>query len=500
MGWPEVRLWFSALGGQSNQHTDRLRQDPELVEFTKAQDVIPDPAGELVTRPGFGKVRATAITNAPAFTFMKWMGSINDSLIIGANDSGGKLYQDSANPPVVIAGGTDFSSGDDVLLRGDLANEASLIIVSNDRGVPQNIDSSITRTDLGGTPPKGVDYKWWARRGHMFAPTVGATTFKNQMMYNDINDSPASWQNPTTKFFLNFPEEVLGGEEYQDHLFAFGNNRAWPIYRTPEADLPFKFQEDIIDEFGGGPSSIHSVVAAEGRLYWISKNFDVKCLRSVLGPPKSIGFPVQPFLRGLNSSRYNLIVGGWEPRYRMIVWAVSDGSDTTHQDVLALHTPTEQFFFHKMTRNAFANRVVSGELRLQGGGYAGLFYNEYNDDETTGTGDDSTTAIDADIQTPRHHLGLPGVLKKVPYVAVEFDPIGSEVVTVQYRFDDDSSFTSFDESTFTLSGTDIKTGYFRIRRPFDRIQLRFRDANSGERYRVIRYGFPNPMTTRTART
>ena len=181
------------------------------------------------------------------------------------------------------------------------------------------------------------------------------------------------------------------------------------------------------------------------------------------------------------------------------MWAVSDGSDTQNNDVLALHVNTGQFFFHTLSRNAFANRIVSGEIRLIGGGYSGFFYNEY-DASTTGNLDNSASAIDADIITARLNHGLPGVVKKVPYIAIQFDPIGSEVCTVQFRVDDSSEWTSFDESTFTMSGTDIKIGKFTGHPPYENIQLRVRDANSGERYRATRIGVPRPTTTWTVKS
>ena len=117
--------------------------------------------------------------------------------------------------------------------------------------------------------------------------------------------------------------------------------------------------------------------------------------------------------------------------------------------------------------------------------------------DTSTTGDLQTAAslIDADIQTARLHLGMPGVVKKVPYYAVEFDPIGAEVVTVQYQLDDATAWTTPPDSPFTMAGTDSRIKYFTIHAPFIDIGLRFRDANSGERMRVVRVGFPRPIST-----
>lgn len=498
MSFPTVALWFDVLGGQSNQQIDQLRQDQQLVEFSTASNVIPDPLGKLVTRPGFSNVRSSAITNAPAIVGMFHMGDLADEFILGA---AGDLYRDNANPPGAITGGTTFTSGQNVLLRGDVANDV-LVIVANDRsGNPQQITASVVRSDLGGTPPEGIDYKYFGRRGFMFSPSYGGTTYRHIVSFNSSNDSATAWTNPVTTNFLNFGRpgaqvNVLGGEHYMDTLVAFTEDDVYPIYATPNATLPFDFIKNVFHETGGGPPNIHAVVSANDRLYWLSRNFDVKVLEGLR--VRSIGYPVQPFLRGLLDSRRVYTIGGWEPQFRLVCWAVSDGSDTTNQDVLALQVDTGQFYFFTISINAFALRRVSGELRLIGGHYNGLFSNLF-DTSTTGDLQSASAAIDGDIQTPRHHLGLPGVVKKVPYVAIEFDPIGSESVTVQYQLDDGTTWTSFSESPLSMSGTDVITSFFTIPAPFERIRLRFRDANSGERFRVLRYGFPRPMSLRTSR-
>ena len=274
---------------------------------------------------------------------------------------------------------------------------------------------------------------------------------------------------------------------------AFTQDDVFPIYTTPNATLPLAFQKSIFSEAGGGPVGAHAVVPTAEGLYWLSQNFDVKRMRGF--QVTSIGRAVQPFLRGLNDSRRAFAVGGFEPKYRMVCWQVSDGADTQHKTMLCLQIDTGWFYVMTVQVNALANRVVAGELRLIGGHYHGLFSNLF-DGSTTGDLQDATALIDADVIFPRLHLGLPGIVKKVPYVCMEFDPISTEVVTVQFRLDDATSWSNFPESTYTMSGTDVKTGWFTIPGPFERIALRCRDANSGERMRLLRLGFPQPGAIR----
>jgi len=496
MSQPPIRLWYDVFKGYNAQHTDTLEQSREGLELVTAQNVIPDPLGDIATRDGFSHVRATAIAGAGSITGMSHgLRDASDKFVL--TDSDGDTFIDDANPPVKLAGGTDYTDGVDNLTRFD-THESLLIGVSRLRDLPQTVNTSGVRADLGGTPPYGLDYKVFGRRGHMFSPLYGGTTYLERIMFNSANDDHDVWADPTTINFLNFGRpgsgvQVVGGEVYADHLMTFTSDAVFPVYTTPNATIPFSFQKEIFREAGGGPVGAHAVVATAEGLYWISNNFDVK--QQVGLQVNSIGRAVQPFLRGLNDARRQFISGGFEPKNRMVVWNVSDGADTVHKTQLCLQIDTGWFYIQTIQCNALANRMVSGELQLIGGHNNGLFSTLY-DGSTTGDLQTAVSLIDADIITPRLHLGMPGIVKKVPYLCVEFDPIATEVVTVQYRLDDATAWTSFSESTTTMSGTDIQTAWYPIPGPFERIALRFRDANSGERKRELRIGFPQPRATR----
>ena len=490
-----ITQWMDIFGGQNSNHTDSLRQDRTLVEMATAKNVSPYPTGKLFTRPGFSEIRATALSGAPVVTGMFHLGGLADEFILTASD--GTINRDNANPPGAISGGTALTSGATNLTRADI-HEGKLIIVSQLNNVPQTIDASVTRADLGGTPPYGLDYKVFARRGCMFKPTYAGTNYRTYMSFNSANDDHDAWTLPITVNKLNFGREnskanVLGGEIFQAHLMAFTEDQVFPVYQTAAADLPLAFQDAVMNEEGGGPPIIHSVIAADNKLAWISKGGDVKMMlpsREVI----SIGKAIQPYLLGLADAYRTICVGAWEPKYRLFIWAVAESGATTNLNCVALHADkingSYQYFFLTISRQAWAMRRVSGQLRLIGGGYAGKFYNEF-DSSTTGDLDNAASAIDADIITPRHHLGLPDVRKRVPFFDMEVDPIGSETITVSYRYDDDTSWTAF-SSSFAVTGTDSKRKRFFFGKVFKRVQLRFEDANSGERFRLIRYGFPDP--------
>lgn len=492
MARPPIALWYDVFGGYNAQQIQTLRQDQELLELSQAQDVIGDPIGDLVTVPGSSFVRSTAITNTPAVQGMQHMQDLADKLILVAN---GKVWQDSANPPAEVTLGTALTAGQDVLARFAIFNDL-LIICTQSRDLPQTVNSSVVRADLGGTPARGIDVKPFARRVCMFSPSYSGTTYRSFMSFTSSNDNQAAWTAPVTTNFLNFGQtgsdiNLLGGELYKNQLMAFTEDAVFPVYVTPNALLPMASLPPVMNEDGGGPGIIHAVVPGNDRLYWISRNCDVKVLEGT-GVVKSIGYAVQPWLRALNQARLAFISGGWEPQYRMVVWNCSTGVSGTHNAILALQVDTGRFFIHTKAYNAFCIRRVSGQLKLLGGTYAGKFANLYD----TST-DEVGSAIDADTMTSHLHLGMPGVVKKVPYVAFEMDKIGSEAVTFQYDINDSQSWTSFNESPYTVGGTDTKVAYFRIPRTFITIRLRIRDNTSGERYRVTRLGFPQPVAVTT---
>ena len=499
MAWPEPALWYSVFGGQNTEHTDQLRQDSRLLEGVTVQDLLPDPPGRLVTREGFSHVRASAITGGLAIDGMAHMGDLADKLVLLSN---GKFYQDDASPPTEIASGTNFTAGS--LGRFDIFNNL-LIAVSQSRDKPQTFDSSVSRADLGGTPPYGIDVKSFGRRLFMFSPLYSSTTYRHRAMFTSSNDSQSAWTTPDSVSFLNFGREgakvnVLGGEVYADFLMTFTENSIFPVYTTPNATLPFAFQKDILAEDGGGPPVIHAVVKANDRLSWISKDFDIKELMGFTVRSVSVPLAVKTFLVNLNDSRRVNTVGFWEPKYRLVCWAVSDGADTTNQDVLAYHPGSGQFFFFNLTIGAACLRTVSGELRAIIGHTNGLFSNLF-DGSTTGVGQTAATAIDALWTSPRLHHGQPEAVKKMPYLVFEFDPIGSETVTIRRRYDDDTSYGSFPEgSTFALSGTDHFRVYVTPDQPYRYIQLQVEDNTSGERFRLLRIGVPRPRTVQIGRS
>src|SRR3990167_6855030 len=236
MSDPNIVLWYSRFGGVNTQEEESIRQDQELLELDTCSNVIPDPLGKLVTRDGFSHVRATAISGTPSITGMSHLlRDVTDKFILTGSD--GEIYEDSANPPTAKADGTDFSTGQDNLTRFDV-HEQMLVIVSRLRDLPQTVNSSGTKADLGGTPPRGLDYKVFGRYGHMFSPSVAGTIHYEKLCFNSAVDDHDIWANPVTTNFLNFGRPgsgvmVVGGEVHADHLMVYTQDKCFPVYTTP---------------------------------------------------------------------------------------------------------------------------------------------------------------------------------------------------------------------------------------------------------------------------
>ena len=498
MALPEMALIYDLLGGTNFQHEGRAAQRPDLLECVDgSQNLISDPAGEWVTRPGFSHVRASAISGAPTITGMAHMKDVVDAFILAT--SAGKVYQDNASPPTEITLGTAFTSGATNLIRFAIHNDL-LILASQSRDLPQTINASLTGANLGGTPARGLDVKSFFRRLCMFSPLYSSTTYPNRMSFTSANDDQTAWVAPIAVNSLRFGERaVLGGEVLGDFLFAFTADAVFRVYATPNATLPLAIQQNVWVEDGGGPPSIHSVVNAAGRLWWPSRNGDLKVATDDgLVRSAKLSTNVQPYLRGLADAYRSLCVGGFEPQYRMICWGVAPSGQTTNQAMLVYHVDTGFAFVHTLAVQALAARGVGGDPRLLGGHYNGLFSNLY-DSSTVGDLQTAASTISAIARLPRLHHGQPGTKKKISYVGIEFDPISTETATVAANYDDDTGFTDVSASV-AISGTDTATARIKTPQPYDRLQLQIRNAVANERMRVTRLGVPAPKATTVTAT
>jgi hypothetical protein len=255
---------------------------------------------------------------------------------------------------------------------------------------------------------------------------------------------------------------------------------------TTAAAKPFALREFPIG-LTKGPIGSHSAIEVDGVLYWMGlrniHSLDPNTLKF-----KDLADNIKPTIAGLSETRRAYTIAGYDPQNGLILFAVSNSGESTNKRIIAVNPKTGAVYPNwTLSVNAMALRFASSVPYLIMGGYVGKFRNFPSG--TTGDLDDATAVIDADVITPRHHANAPDWVKLYEGVTVVWDLQSSEDVTLQYRMNDDSSWTSFAESPYSVTGTaghvDVK--HFPLMQVGTHLQLRFRDTLSGDVFRVQKY-------------
>jgi hypothetical protein len=359
------------------------------------------------------------------------------------------------------------------------------------RDTPQFVTSAGSRGDFtitGSMKPKfGAVF---LQRALYASPTVSSVTYGKRVYRSDLRDG-----NLFTDIGTQFEtfETSEGGDitairpisevcmvGLKDHVFLLANRGASASSANPFA------QRELPTGKHRGPIGHFAVVEAESALWWMGQT-NIHSM-DLDGKIRDHGDRIKPTIAALEDERRPYTIAGYDPDNSLILFAVSSDTATTNDTVMALNIKTGAVYPNwTLSVNAMAQRLVNGDARLILGGYTG-FYRNWNSG-TTGSGDDSAALIDADLWTPRHHLGAPGLLKNIIGVEVVFNPQGSESVTVQYRMDDTEVWTTPDDSPYTVTATagDEDVKFFPINEAGNFVQIRFRDANSGDVLRIQEY-------------
>lgn len=515
MAWPFKEIIFDLLGGLNNLDNSadilQVPRQPELgtldpgtpIRMAQANDVwAPNNRYDLSTRPGFSEGRSTTINVNARITGMGHQGEINDRFLLTASINGGthSIYQDSANPPAEIAGGTNFTEDQDnltTLLNFTDGVNPLTILLSRRRDLPQSINAAGTRANftIAGTALtslKPAIGEIFGQRALYADVDYDGTIYNNRVYRSDIRDGNLI-TDPTTQFdsFERRTADKIRGLKFISDVCLVGSRDylSFLVLNTIGSN-PFRIQ-DIPVGAGTGPISHQSMISAGAqRAAWAAAS-GVFSLEGNQGEvTREWTSFTKPFWNSLNQSRLEFISAGYDSKTDIGCFAVSESGQTKHNKVLGINFTTKENYIWTLTRNAFATRIVSGEQRLIGGGYVGKFYNEIQTSVFTGNADDATGIIDADVFTPRHHCGYPGVNKVFAGIKVWFDKQGtSEAVTLQYRLNDASTWEDFDASPYTVTGTagDVDCKFFSLMKAGKNLQIRFRDANTGQAFRIQKY-------------
>lgn len=508
MAWKYTETTFDILGGyntldspseilQTPRNPAIGTLDPQLpIGMPVAQNVYaPTNRNDLATRPGFTTVRSTAINAAGAFTSLIHMGTIADILLMTESHSGKhSIYQDSANPPAEITSGTNFTVSADNLVSTAIfrnSSAAGVIFVNRSRDLPQFVTVTPTRSNMtiSGTgltsfKPKYVEV--FGQRALYADYDQDGTVYIDRVAYTDIRNGQAI-TDITTQFYsfeTRLGDSVRGMHKFSDICVIGKLHNIFSLVLTTQATNPFAVQEEPGGRYKGVVS--HQAMVETGqRVYWMGQS-NIHSMDSHF-LIRDHADRIKNFIRtGLSDSRRTFTVGEYDITNNLIYFALSSANASANDTVLALNTTTDNLYYWTLSRNAFGLRQVSGQNRLIGGGYVGLFYNEATG--LVGNLDDATALIDADVQTPRHHLEQPNLRKLFVGVKVVFAPqTTSEAVTVQYRLDDGQSWSDFGESPYSVQGTTVDEKFFRLAKVGTHLQLRFRDATINQAMRISKY-------------
>ncbi len=492
--------FFPILGGFTDMNPTRSPQDPrKAIRMAKAQNVHGpvDFPGSLKTIPGFAKQNTSALGDATSsITGGVWGSEVVDVHIITSSDSGTdhSIY-DGSNDNEIASPGTDFTIGEDNLVDWTIFNDGvnpMMIACSLQRDTPQRINASKARADFnisGTVLPQFTDVL--SARLMMGAPSVGGTVFDDRVYWSDRRDgnliTTASQQ--FESFEKRLKGRVRGIKTYSDVLVVGDLHNVFLLPPTPSGLTAFGTPQEIAMGINEGPVGHHSMGIADKKLWWRGPN-GIYSLDALTEQVKNWTAPEwirQTFLDFNHADDEYTRFGHW-PQQDMVVFSLNGSGSNIRNRMIGVNYNTGALYFPwTRERNALWSGLSSSVPTLYGGGNDGDWYEEFTG--TTGDADDAGGTIDADVFTPRHHMGRPGWVKIFGGIMVHFDPVGTQVVTVKYRLDDKSTLNAFSASPYTVSSTagDTDVKYFPLMKPGEYLQLEFQDAISGEILHVKGY-------------
>lgn len=512
-------LTFDLLGGQNTLDNpadiSQVPRQPQLgledpaipIRMVQALNVwAPNDRFDISTRPGFSEIWATgaaiSATNA-IITGIAYQGAISDRLLVTGSVAGQRhtLFRDNAGTATEITLATNLTIGQDnltSLLNFTDGTNPVTIILSLLRDLPQSVNAAASAANftIAGTgltslkPAFGVIF---GGRAHYMNCDRDGTVFRDRDYFTDLRDGNLITDHTTQ--FLSFErtdgDPLKGALVLSDVMLVGSRNHLSFVVKNTSGSDPFR-QQDISIGGGQGPVSHQGMIkTSKQRAAWAAPS-GIFSLEGQEGEIIKERTPfLRPFWKGLNQDRFQFISAGYDSQTEIGVWAVSQSAQSAHNRVVGVNFATGENYVWSLTRNAFGVRLISGEQILVGGGFTtGKIWKEVQTSVFTGNAEDASAAIDADVITPRHHCGTPTQVKIFLGVIVTFDQQGtSEAVTVQWRLNDASAWNSFAKSPYTVAGTagDVDEKFFPLTKAGTHIQLRFRDVNTGQAYRIQKY-------------
>lgn len=462
-----------------------------VLRMAQAQNVYaPYRRYDLMTLPGFDARRATAINAAGIFTGGVFLDELAAEEILAVSIAGSShnYYRNNANPPGAITGGANPTIGRDNLVNFVIFHDGTnpgVFAFTRLRDTVQFFTAAISRsskTISGTTIPQFGEV--FGQRLLLGAPSVGGTVYDDRVYWTDIRDGDL-----ITNTALQFESFETAQKDRVRALKRLGDvclvgklHNVFLMAVSPNFSKPFNLRE-LPNGRNRGPVSHHGVVEADSKLFWMGQH-DIHSL-DLNGVVNDLASPfIRATITGLQDDEREFCCAGHYEKEHTIWWAVSASGSAVRNRLIGYNYDTKQFSLSTRTRNAFWNYTSGEQDLLSGGGEIGLFYQEFT--SATGDADSETGAIDADIFTPRFHCSFPSDVKLFVGFKITFAKQASEAVTVQYRLNDATTWSTFGESPYTVVGTagNVDVKFFRLMKAGTHCQLRIRDATSGEQLRV----------------
>src|SRR3990167_607537 len=343
--WSFKETTFSVLGGlNSVDNAADIPQGPHdenwdgILRMAQANNVFsPQKRYDLQTRPGMADVRSTAINAAGIFTGMVHMGEIADKFLMAVSIAAGShnFYDDVANPPTAIAGGTNFTIGADNLVDWLLFRDGSAavaIALSRQRDLPQSFTSSATRANFtiagpGLTSLKPAIGEIFGQRAIYGDYNQDGTVHDDRVAYSDLRDG--NLISDITVQFYSFEtaqkDKVRALRKFGDVCLVGKMNNVYLLAVTPQSAKPYQQRELVAGRYKG-PVSQQATLEADGKLWWMGQT-NIHSMDAE-GRIADVGDIIRPTIAGLSDTRREFTVAGYDSVNDLVLFAVSDGSDT----------------------------------------------------------------------------------------------------------------------------------------------------------------------------
>ena len=129
----------------------------------------------------------------------------------------------------------------------------------------------------------------------------------------------------------------------RDRCYVYSENSIHSLVYTPDYDAPFRLR-NIID--GQGCGNHHSIVSLGDRHYFYNQNYGFCEFRGDYSFPyggRPISEDIEADIQGMNTTYTNLIVGGYSPLRREVVWTAPFGGGSTPDTLLFYNIDTKKW-------------------------------------------------------------------------------------------------------------------------------------------------------------